>query len=157
MGVLFDWLYDISEYMRALNEPIARQANIEDKCTGRFWQGRFSSQALLDEKALAACLAYVDLNPIRAKIADRPETSEHTSIQKRIENFKKEGSQPLSLAAFIGNPREDMPKGLPFHLKDYVELVEWTGRIIREDKNGAINASLPPIFPNPYIDSRQLL
>ncbi|TMN60152.1 transposase, partial [Pseudoalteromonas piscicida] len=131
-------LADISWFMRVLNEDIARRANKEDNCTGRFWEGRFKSQALLDEAALAACLAYVDLNPVRAKIAATPETSDYTSIKKRIDHAKL-GKQPKSLLRFAGSPRQHMPKGLPFELKSYIELVELTGLCIRADKRGYIN------------------
>lgn len=116
-------LMDISWFMRTLNESIARAANQEDHCTGRFWEGRFKSQALLDERALAACLAYVDLNPIRAKLAETPEDSEHTSVKQRVESAK-EGRQPVSLLPFVGDPRASMPSGLPFRLQDYLELVD---------------------------------
>ncbi len=155
-------LMDISWFMRCLNEPIARQANKEDKATGRFWEGRFKSQALLDEKSLAACMAYVDLNPIRSRMAETPETSDHTSVKKRIKHQPQSSSvnpeairaQPSELLPFAGYPRNKMPKGLPFRYTDYLELVEWTGRIIRDDKKGYIPDHLPDILSRLNIDPR---
>ena len=146
-------LSNISWFMRILNEKIARKANKEDGCTGRFWEGRFKSQALLDEKALMACMAYVDLNPIRANMAKTPETSAHTSIKRRCEAAKSEGrvpgivsKQPCQLERFVGYTRAEMPEGLPFRLTDYLELVDWTGRQIRGGKRGAIDNDLPAIL-----------
>ncbi len=151
-------LMSISWFMRALNEDIARQANAEDGCTGRFWEARFKSQALLDETALATCLAYVDLNPIRAQMAAAPETSEYTSAKQRIATVQKapespEPHQPKLLFPFAGYPRQDMPAGLPFRLQDYLELVDWTGRQLRDDKRGSIDNGIPPILERLNIDA----
>ena len=150
-------LYDISWFMRDLNEYIARQANKEDGCTGRFWEGRFKSQALLDESAVLACMAYVDLNPIRAKMEKTPETSKHTSIKKRIHAAKNQQSQPSILMPFVGNPRENMPRGIAYSLKDYCELVDSTGRCIRDDKAGHIDNTHSPILQRLGLDSAQWL
>jgi len=86
-AVMKEWrkrLSDLSWFMRCLDEHIARRANLEDNCTGHFWEGRFKSQALLDEGALLTCMAYVDLNPIRAGINDGLEDSDWTSIKQRL-------------------------------------------------------------------------
>ncbi|WP_286766403.1 MULTISPECIES: transposase [Rhodopirellula] len=83
-------LSDISWFMRALAEPIARMANKQDECTGRFWEGRFKAQKIVDEAGLLACSMYVDLNPVRAAMTASPESSPHTSAFDRIEARKGE-------------------------------------------------------------------
>lgn len=136
-------LSDISWFMRMLNEPIARLANQEDECTGRFWEGRFKSQALLDESAVASCMAYVDLNPVRAGESKTPEESMHTSIYLRCKKLK-ENTQPSSLMPFQGD--DNGSEVLPFKCVDYLKLVELTGRCIKEGKIGAISQNKPDIL-----------
>jgi REP element-mobilizing transposase RayT len=141
-------LADLSWFMRCINEPIARLANAEDHCTGRFWEGRFKSQALLDERALLACMAYVDLNPIRAAMATTPEQSDYTSIQERIE-------RPVN--SFLWPFTEKQETGIPFELKDYLELVDWGGREVKHNKRGYIPASVPPILARLKMDAAPVL
>ncbi len=79
-----DRLASVNWFMKCLNEPIARQANKLDGCTGHFWEGRYRSQALLPEEALLSCMTYVNLNPVRAGMAKTPKASEYTSVRERI-------------------------------------------------------------------------
>ena len=140
-------LLDISWFMRCLNEHLAREANKEDGCRGRFWEGRFKSQALLDEAAVLTCMAYVDLNPVRARQADKPETSDFTSIQDRIKQWQHHSTRKqckhLKSLKWKGVHSES---SIPFSLLDYFQLVDWTGRIARQNKKGLINSDFPPIL-----------
>lgn len=150
-------LSDLSWFMRCLNEPIARWANAEDGCTGRYWEGRFKSQALLDEAALLTLMAYVDLNPIRADLAKTPEKSDFTSIQQRIraicrDDHREDHPTGPALLPFAGHEHRDVPDELPFRLDDYLELVDWSGRVVREDKKSAIPEDIPPILERLNVD-----
>ncbi|KZN70063.1 transposase [Pseudoalteromonas luteoviolacea] len=152
-------LFDISWFMKNLNEYIAKEANKEDGCTGKYWEGRYKSQALLDETALLSCMAYVDLNPIRANMKNNLENSDFTSIQERIRHFKNAKAsahkanqdneaahqikQPKSLKSFGISEYENT---LPFSLLDYLELVDWTGRHVHSKKKGVIPNSVPDIL-----------
>ena len=210
-------LGDLSWYMRVLNESISRMANAEDGVTGRFWEGRFKSHALLDEAAVLTAMAYVDLNPIRARLATVPEDSAFTSIAERLQKadaaedestfsaaefaeddgaIPETNSTPPELAleaAGNGTARTaDMPASgaaepppthpleahlnalpraplmpfdatgrmataIPFGFDDYLELVDSTGRVIREDKRGYIPGETPRILERLNIDPEQFI
>ena len=129
-------LWDLSWFMRCLNESIARRANQEDACTGRFWEGRFRSQALLDEGALLTCLSYVDLNPLRAGLADTLEGAAFTSIRERL------SGHPTTLVPFAGEAgTEAAAEPLPVTRAAYVELLEWTLRALREEPRATMPAA----------------
>lgn len=138
-------LADLSWFMRCLNEPVARQANAEDRCTGRFWEGRFKSQALLNEQAVLACMAYVDLNPIRAKQCQSLPEADFTSIKQRIDTLQNKTVQaPVKLADFISATHQG--QGIPFSLTDYLTLVDWTGRYHHCGNKAIIPGNRPPIL-----------
>jgi len=161
-------LFSISWFMRCLNEPIARWANAEDDVTGRFWEGRFKSQALLDEASMIAAMAYVDLNPIRAAMAETPEESDYTSIQQRIleqdstlaardksalENLPEDLRTAIGrLMPFADQAPDNPERAIAYEMKDYLELVDWSGRAIIEGKRGSIPGNLPPILERLKID-----
>ena len=145
-------LGSLSWLMKCLAEPIARQANAEDRCKGRFWEGRFKAQVLCNDKAVLAAMAYVDLNPIRAGMTSSLSGSDHTSIQQRIKSAKSD-SQLLQQA--LTPLHSTLVACLPVRLSDYVELVEWTGKQVRADKRGAIPKQAPSILKHLHISEKR--
>lgn len=135
IACLRERLGSLSWFMRCLNEPIARQANREERCTGRFWEGRFKSMALLDETALLSCMAYVDLNPIRAKLVCRVEDCPHTSIARRLGTAQGAPPRPaLGDLAHVG-----------LSLDTYLDLLRWSAT------RQSVQASSRPQAPPPAL------
>jgi len=193
--------------MCGLNEHLARRANLEDGCKGRFWaapahpcargisesihvtapahpcargirssltiEGRYKSQALLDDAAVLTCMSYVDLNPIRAKMAETPEDSDFTSIQLRIRNahfqpaaVPEEAKPPVPaetpctqppLMPLVKASQDEHLHALGYTERDYLELVHWAGRVVRADKRGAIPNPIPPILNRLGLDPGRFL
>lgn len=133
-------LSNISWFNRCLNENIARRANAEDNCKGRFWEGRFKCIRLEGTAAILACSVYIDLNPVRAGMAKTLEESNFTSIQDRILQVQEQATAdrprliPISKLIF-----EDMSE------TRYIQLVEETGRMIIKGKQ-SIDPDLVPIL-----------
>ncbi|AJQ94195.1 transposase [Gynuella sunshinyii] len=180
-------LCSISWFMRGVNETIARMANEEDNCKGRFWEGRFKSQALLDEGALLTCMAYVDLNPVRAAMADDLIDSDFTSIQQRLFDYAKYKTTQTKTATeqtltqrvskqrqlkrelkldhlpesplmpFSGRQQDSIHAALPFTREDYFDLIDTTGRCLRDDKRGAIHPDTEKLISRLGIDPNQWL
>lgn len=110
-------------------------------------------------KAVVSVMAYVDLNPIRAKMADSLLKSDYTSIQERMVRHAKrhapnsraakqrlpyKSTKVASLLPFCDAPRAQRRKHpastpLAFSFIGYVELIDWTGRQLRQGKRGAIS------------------
>ena len=159
VGVLRERLRNLGWFMKSLKEPLARLANKEDRCRGVFWESRYRSVAILDNEALLATCAYIDLNPVAAGLAAAPETSKHTSIRRRVKHVKEKGKLnelkaavqgsvtgsrvagnieqdlwlcPLEDRRLLGSPREGMLEG--FSLGSYLLLVDYTSRLCRRGK-----------------------
>ena len=163
-------LADLGWFMKCLKEPLARRANREDNCRGAFWQGRYKSIAILDDEALLATCAYIDLNPVAAGIASTPEASPYTSVHSRIEHCReqdrlddlqaaREGSVaaaeaargldadhwlcPLGDERGHGAVRVGVLEGLS--LGSYLQLVDWTSRLARDGK-ARVSSQVASIF-----------
>jgi REP element-mobilizing transposase RayT len=139
-----DRLGSLSWFMKAVKEPLSRMANREDGCSGTFWEGRFRSIPLLDTAAVVTCMAYVDLNPIRAQIAATPEDSLHTSVRTRIR--ARQGGADASWLAPVEQMTAHHEGDAGMAVDDYLRLVDACGRCQRADKAGAIPQDLADIL-----------
>jgi hypothetical protein len=159
-------LSDISWWMRLLCQRIGTRANREDGESGKFWQSRFQAVRILDDEALLACAAYVDLNPIRAAMSETLEASDFTSAQRRIESLHRTVTadaflSPILLTELMSSELRPPANGrrcsdhgfLPITLVDYLELLDWTARQAVTGKAGATPAEVPPILDRLSIDA----
>ena len=165
-------LANLGWFMKALKEPLSRLCNKADGVKGTFWEARYKSIAVLDEEALLATCAYIDLNPVAAGIANVPEKSAHTSVKQRIQHAAEQGKLEALKAAregsvagsrAAGNLEQDHSiedrRQLPgkrnqnarpgmvasMSLGSYLLLVEYTGRLFRNGK-ARINAGVQDVF-----------
>jgi hypothetical protein len=176
MKVIRKELSNVSKFMAALSEYIARRSNAEDDCDGRFFSGRFSCREITHDAGLLVAGLYVDLNLIRAGEAQTPESSVYTSAWFRIQARKDKASQesttqqldswlaPLTLQedhlgdvpCTCGERASD--KGLlSMKLDEYLQLLDWAGRELRANKRGAIPAHLAPIIQRLGVEGDELL
>jgi len=162
-------LSNISWWMRLLCQRVAQRANHEDEETGRFFQDRYRATRLVDEASLLACAAYVDLNPIRAAMAQPLEASDHTSVQRRIEALANRGApadpeqpgpardgylSPLTIDEQLdptgpcpsqGSTRCSDKGFLAMSIEDYLELLDWSARQWVPGKRGNTPDSIAPM------------
>jgi hypothetical protein len=129
--------------MRCLAEPIARRANREDGCKGRFWEGRYKCQALCDDRAILAAMVYFDLNPIRAGMTDRLDASAHTSVAGSIARMKSDPTVATSLLKPVAGGLHPV---IDITTAQYLQILDWTGRQLAPGKRGRITPHAPAIL-----------
>ena len=158
-------------------QRIAKRANAEDGLEGHFWQGRYKAVRLLDEQSILACAAYVDLNPIRAALAETLEESQFTSVRRRVQAMQLSSTANPAAPASDRAPdaclspvqndelRADLSaqacssgsrcsdKGFcSLTAADYLQLLDWTSRQIAPGKTGSTPSDAPPILDRLQIE-----
>jgi hypothetical protein len=105
-------------------------------------------------------MAYVDLNPVRAAIAETPEASDYSSIQQRSNAVRRCDEKPRPSLLPLGDAgNADAAEDdtvCRFRLMDYLELVDSTGRAVRDDKRGAISTQSARVLDRLAIDKTSL-
>ena len=81
---------DLSWFMWEINRRIAVAHNHRHKTAGHFWGGRFKSKIIENEKALLKVMTYIEQNPVRAKLCQKPSEYRWCSAGATRNNIKKE-------------------------------------------------------------------
>ena len=83
-------LSSLSEFMREIKVGFARFYNRRHKRRGYFWGDRFKSVIVENGETLINCLAYIDLNPLRAGLVERPEQYRWNSLGYHIQTNNRD-------------------------------------------------------------------
>jgi len=165
-------LSKISWFMAILTENIARRANAEDSCSGKFWQSNYRHRECTDMNSILLCGIYVDLNPIKAGEATSPKTARYTSAYQRIQAqsqrknaknrsdgwlgelaWKDETASDETTAFSSQSKRRASDMGLiPISVEDYLKLLNWSAGQLRSGKRSTIPGDLESVLDHMSIN-----
>ena len=97
---------NLSEYMKEIKQGFSRFYNRRHKRKGFFWSDRFKSVIVDNGETLINCLAYIDLNPIRAGLVSKPEEYRWSSISYHVQINNKDDFLSLDFGLAEFNPSE---------------------------------------------------
>ncbi len=120
----------LSEYMKEIKQGFSRFYNRRHGRKGFFWSERFKSLIVDNGETLINCLAYIDLNPVRAGIVDRPEQYRWCSMGYHFQSNNHGGLLSLDLGL-----EEFGVKGYPERLRYYRRFVYEKGHFEGFEKN----------------------
>ncbi len=122
-------LFDVSELMRNIQGQFGEWFNKEFDRRGHFWGERFQSSILEGDDAVLDCMLYVELNPVRAKLAQAPEQWEHGSASCRSRG----------LDGWLMPLLQALPQMDPATVeRDYRARLYYRGAVAKEEGRGVI-------------------
>ena len=126
-------LGSISRFVQELKQTFSHWYNKRHNRMGYLWNDRFKGVIVDRGEAQLSCSAYIDLNPVRAGIADRPEDYRWSSIGFGARRFQRARDLLISLKQFkedkVGVLKEE-----EVSFSFYRCFVYESGGMIRKDK-----------------------
>jgi REP element-mobilizing transposase RayT len=132
MALLRQKWASVSEFTRELKVDFARFYNKRHGRRGYFWGDRFKSVIVEKGETLIHCLAYIDLNPVRAGLVERPEDYRWSSLGYHVQSGNRDGWLSLDFGLATGG-RMPAQEGLRHYRRHVYEV----GAIRPADKPGA--------------------